>query len=94
MGQYVYYCEVKRQVHEYSPGVYKVVADRGFNSKWFPALNRLTNFSDRVWKQGPRGGVKIIKAPWHELWPQGYVTTSQKYMREFAWIKLRAKPIV
>ena len=93
MGTYTYYCEVKRQNREYSPGVYKVVANNGFNGKWFPVLNRLTNISDRVWKQGPRGGVKLIKSPWLGPWPVGYITTSEKYMREFAWVKLRAKSV-
>lgn len=92
MGQYVYYCEVKSRVREYPEGVYKVVADKGFNGKWFPILNRLTTVSDRIWKQGPRGGVKIMKSPSH-LWHTGYVTQNEKYMREFAWVKLQAKSI-
>lgn len=93
MGTYTYYCEVKDRIREYPPGVYKVVADNGFSGPWFPVLNRLTTVSDRVWKQGPKGGVKIIKAPWRYGWPMGYITTSQKYMREFAWIKLRARTV-
>lgn len=93
MGTYTYYCEVKSRVREYPEGIYKVVTDNGFNGKWFPVLNRLTTVSDRVWKQGPKGGVKIIKAPWSNLWPTGYITTNQKYMREFAWVKLRAKSV-
>lgn len=91
MGTYTYYCEVKNRIREYPEGVYKVVAVGDF--KWFPILNRILTVSDRVWKQGPKGGVKIIKAPWTNLWPTGYITTNEKYMKEFSWIKLKAKEI-
>lgn len=47
--------------------------------------------SESVWKQGPRGGVKIVRYPWHQHWPMGYIITNEKYMREFFWIKLKAK---
>ena len=93
MGTYTYYCEVNDRIREYPQGVYKVVADKGINHLWFPVLNRLTTVSDRVWKQGPKGGVKILKAPWNNLWATGYITTNEKYMREFSWIKLKAKEI-
>lgn len=91
MGTYTYYCEVRRRVREYPEGVYKVVADKGIDPRWFPALNRIITASDRVWKQGPKGGVKVVKAPWDHCWPFGYITTNKKYMKEFAWVKLRAK---
>ena len=93
MGTYTYYCEVKNRIREYPEGVYKVVADKGINARWFPELNRIITVSDRVWKQGPQGGVKIVKAPWSDLWPTGYITTNKKYMKEFSWIKLKAKEI-
>jgi len=93
MGRYTYYCEVKNRIREYPQGVYKVVADKGINHMWFPALNRLTTVSDRVWKQGPKGGVRIIKAPWCDLVPVGYITTNEKYMKEFFWVKMKAKEL-
>lgn len=93
MGEYTYYCEVKSQIREYPAGVYQVIAGNGSMGPWFPVLNRLTTVSDRVWKQGPRGGVQIIKAPWYTLCPVGYITRDEKYMREFAWAKLRAKTL-
>lgn len=93
MGTYTYYCEVKSRIREYPEGVYKVVADKGIDHMWFPVLNRLTTVSDRVWKQGPRGGVKIVKAPWSNLFPVGYVTQDEKYMKEFFWIKMKAKEV-
>ena len=91
MTQYTYYCEVKNRIREYPAGVYKVVTGDGRMGPWFPILNRLTTVSDKVWKQGPSGGVKIIKAPWRDNWPMGYITQNEKYMREFAWVKLQAK---
>ena len=93
MREYTYYCEVGSRIREYPAGVYKVVASNGINATWFPQLNRLTTVSDKVWKQGPKGGVKIVKYPWWNSWPIGYITTNEKYMKEFAWIKLRAKAI-
>ena len=91
VAEYTYYCEVKNRIREYPEGVYKVVANG--MGLWFPVLNRLTTVSDRVWQQGPKGGVRIIKAPWSELWPMGYITTNEKYMKEFAWVKLQAKEL-
>ena len=92
MDYYTYYCEVRTRIREYPEGVYKVVTGNRSMGPWFPTLNRLTTVSDRVWKQGPKGGVKIIKS---RSWPYplGYVTTDEKYMKEFAWVKLRAKAI-
>lgn len=92
MKQYTYYCEVQDRVREYPAGVYKVVAN-GVGT-WFPVLNRLMTVSGRVWKQGPKGGVKIVKHRWHNgAWPIGYITTNEKYMQEFMWIKLTAKEL-
>lgn len=93
MGQYTYYCEVKHPRVELAPGVYKIVADRDFNLGWFPQLNKVIQVSDRVWKQGPRGGVKIIKDRSWELYPMGYITTDEKWMKKFAWVKLSAKSL-
>lgn len=94
MGTYTYYCEVKSRVREYPEGVYKVVASKNFNDNWFSTVNRLITVSDRVWKQGPQGGVKVVKHRWYsDSYPVGYITTNEKYMREFAWIKLKAKEI-
>lgn len=93
MGTYTYYCEVKDRIREYPQGVYKVVADSKFSARWVPTANRLMTVSDRVWKQGPKGGVKIVKCRSWRSCPTGYITTNEKYMREFAWIKLKAKTV-
>lgn len=91
MGRYVYYCEVNHKKIDIAKGVYSVVADKGINHAWWPQLNRLITASDRVWKQGPKGGVKIVKASWSDLWPMGYITTDEKWMKKFTWVKLKAK---
>lgn len=93
MGTYTYYCEVGRDRSDYKAGVYKVVAEGGFHRPWFPQLNRVITVSDRVWKQGPRGGVKIIKDPEWGMYPRSYITTNEKWMKEFAWVKLKAKTL-
>jgi hypothetical protein len=90
MGHYTYYCEVNHKQIDMEKGVYSVVADKGINHAWFPELNRLITASDRVWKQGPKGGVKIVKSrDW--LYPIGYITTNDEWMKKFAWIKLKAR---
>jgi hypothetical protein len=94
MADYTYYCEVtdKRSSRPtFAPGVYRMVA--GDQRIWYTTLNHLITVSERVWKQGPRGGVKIIKSPWNQLWPAGYITNNEKYMQEFSWIKLQAKEL-
>jgi hypothetical protein len=93
MADYTYYCEVtdKRSSRPiFAPGVYRVAGDQ---RSWYTILNHLITVSERVWKQGPRGGVKIIKSPWNQLWPMGYITNNKKYMQEFSWIKLQAKEL-
>jgi hypothetical protein len=92
MDGYIYYCEVKKRHVSHPIGVYSVVADKSVNPKWYPKLNELITASDRVWKQGPKGGVKIIKSPdW--LCTSNYVTTSKQWMKEFFWVKLQAIPV-
>ena len=85
MADYTYYCEVKHRIREYPQGVYRVT------DSWYAIVNHLISVSDRVWKQGPHGGVKIIKS--RDLMPAGYITNNEKYMQEFSWIKLQAKEL-
>lgn len=92
MGRYTYYCEVQHLKVGLSPGVYKVVADKSINDRWFPQLNWAIGLSDRVWKQGPKGGVKIVKdRGWP--YPLGYITSNGPWMKKFTWVKLRAKEL-
>lgn len=93
MGCHTYYCKVRIKQEDVEPGVYCIEAHQNPTTKWFPRLQGMIRMSECVWKQGPKGGVKIVKFPWHRLWPTGYITTNEKYMKEFAWVKLRAKVI-
>lgn len=56
--------------------------------------NRLVTLSHKVWRQGPKGGVKIVKDK--ENWAHniGYVTKNEKIMKEFMWVKLQAQPFI
>lgn len=94
MRKYVYYCEVTKSRDDYGPGVYSVVTD-GSNRLWYPTLNRLLTLSERVWQQGPRGGVRILKEKFWSVkhYGYGYITSNPEAMREFAWLKLRAKAV-
>jgi hypothetical protein len=54
--------------------------------------NRLITISDKVWRQGPKGGVKIVKDRASRTHYVGYVTTNEKIMKDFMWVKLQAQP--
>lgn len=72
-------------------GVYSAA---GYMGAWIGRQSRLAMNSDRVWCQGPRGGVKIVKD--RRTYPggmYGYITNNKKAMKEFAWIKLSARHI-
>jgi hypothetical protein len=58
----------------------------------FTRYPRLIRESDRVWKQGPRGGVKLVKVKDHfwNQWPH-YIKHDSEEMKQFVWVKLRAK---
>ena len=58
---------------------------------WTPILRTLIQNSSKVWRQGPRGGVKIIKN--RNISCRGYVTTNQEQMKEFVWVKLQARAV-
>lgn len=54
--------------------------------------------SDLIWCQGIQGGVRLIHKNWRvnmadNFRKLGYVTTDEKAMQEFAWVKLKAKTI-
>ena len=96
MGRFTtYYCEVSKTREDIKPGVYNLVADRVIDGLWFAKLSRLTTVSDRVWKQGPKGGVRIIKEPFWgpTYYGHKYLTTNPRAMKEFAWVKLRARAV-
>ena len=52
--------------------------------------------SDYVWREGPQGGVKLVRQNgWtmDKYKPCVYITQNEEEMKEFAWIKLRAKTV-
>ena len=88
-GIHIYYCEITRSRQDLAAGVYSVATD-STNHRWYPRLNRLVTASERVWKQGPKGGVKIIKDRDWEA-PISYITNDNEWMKKFAWVKLKAQ---
>lgn len=88
MVDYHYYCEVTFDRADIKPGVYSFSSEK--NSRI--GYNRLITLSHKVWRQGPKGGVKIIKDRYAVFHPAGYVTTDEKLMKEFMWVKLQAQP--
>ena len=82
---YAYYCEVED--NQVWLGYGSPSDTRG--------LGMLFTASNRIWRQGPRGGVKIIKdirldATWGQMQPTQYVTKNQDLMKEFMVVKLKA----
>jgi len=89
----VYYFELSRQMDDgidrIAAGVYSAA---GYMGAWHGGQSRLALNSSRIWCQGPRGGVKIVKDRIN--YPggmYGYITNNNKAMKEFAWIKLSAR---
>lgn len=93
MGTHTYYCEIRIKQEDVEPGVYSIEAHENPATRWFPKLQGMIRMSERVWKQGPKGGVRIVKSRWPAMWRTGYVTNDEKYMTDFAWVKLSAKPV-
>lgn len=84
----VYYCEILNDYNwEFSKGVIMIP----FRREYFTKINRCVSFSHVVWKQGPRGGVKIIKDRIGTNY--GYVSKNEELMKEFMWVKLKAQPL-
>lgn len=53
---------------------------------------RLFRESDVVYCQGPRGGVRVVHVQdWLSQHPYGYIRQDSEAMKEFAWVKLRAR---
>lgn len=58
---------------------------------------KLIRESEQVWYQGPRGGVKLVKdsntEPWKWNYWAPYLRQDSEKMKQFAWIKLRARAL-
>jgi hypothetical protein len=79
-------------INSWKAGAYSAV---GYMGAWYGGQSRLAMNSDRIWMQGPRGGVKIVKdrINYYGGAYGGYVTNNKKAMKEFAWVKLSARPL-
>ena len=85
-----YYCEIPGDfTYEFSKGVTAIP----FKREYFTKIQRCISYSDRVWVQGPRGGVKIIKNRRDMTNVYGYVTNNENLMKEFMWVKLQAQTL-
>ena len=90
MAKNTYYFEVKDHPGDVLDGVYSCQAD--FMHHDLRVLGYF-QISHRVWRQGPRGGVKIIRDRGYDLYPTTYITNNPRWMTKFAWIKLKARPL-
>ena len=85
-----YYFEVSKDytdyIDTYAAGVYSAA---GYMGAWYGGQSRLAMNSDRVWCQGPRGGVQLIKG---DYWT-AYLRRDSEKMKQFVWIKLRAQDL-
>lgn len=88
VAEHTYYCEVTRERADIKSGLYTFSGP----SSSFLRYNRLVTLSDKVWLQGPRGGVKIIKDR-AGIRIQHYVTNDVEEMKEFMWAKLQAQTV-
>ena len=83
-----YYCELLDDyTWEFSKGVIIIPFRKEYRTK----IMRCISYSHRVWSQGPRGGVKIIKDRIGNDY--GYVTKNDELMKQFMWVKLKAQPL-
>lgn len=90
-----YYFELQQDrtdhIDSWKAGVY---SSPGRMGGYYGGQTRLSHNCDRVWMQGPRGGVKIVKDRIsYPVGMYGYVTKNEKFMKEFMWIKLKAKEL-
>ena len=82
-----YYCEITDENWEFPAGVISITFRREYMTK----ITRIISHSDKVWYQGIRGGVKIIKDKVGIEY--GYVTKNEELMKQFIWVKLKAQPL-
>lgn len=88
VGNPTYYCEVVADdTWEFPPAVYVIPYRHGYATK----IQRCISYSARVWLQGSRGGVKIIKDHFDSKF--GYITKDDKSIKNFMWAKLKARPL-
>ncbi len=79
-------------INSWKAGVY---SSPGYMAAWYGGQSRLSYNSDRIWMQGPRGGVKIVKdrINYYGGAYGGYITNNKTAMKQFTWVKLSARPL-
>jgi len=82
-----YYCVIEQAFVGIQPGVYRITGLEQVAHRL-----RYINLSNKIWRQGPKGGVKIIKDRIGFSYT-GYVTNKPEYMKEFMWVKLKAQAV-
>lgn len=88
--QGTYYCLVEEGNKKFKPGVYAIP----FSRVAYLTTRDFVTGSDRVWYQGPKGGVKAIKNKWADgIFFYGYITKNETEMKKFMWAKLKAQII-
>lgn len=96
MDNATYYCKINCQNEQWTPGVYSIKTSGNERGKVYSpstALRlNLIRYSDKVWREGPRGGVKIVKDRVGLKHRLTYVTNDPRSMEEYMWVKLSAKP--
>ena len=61
------------------------------NQRAVEGAGRYVRLADKAWREGPKGGVKLIKNRYDTF--RTYITTNPELMKEFMWAKLSAVPV-
>ena len=90
-----YYFELLKNrsdgINSWKAGAYSAA---GYMGAWYGGQGRLSMNSDRIWCQGPKGGVKIVKDRiGYPVGMYGYITNNKTAMKQFTWVKLSAQPL-
>ena len=87
---YTFYCVVSkdRPQLDISAGTYRFTSMSTYHRN-----TKMVMASDRVWRQGPKGGVKITKDRYWWSGGSPYVTKDEEKMKQFMWVKLQAQEI-
>ena len=100
MAKFTFYCRVDRDNPRrgIKAGVYSYGSEHDHRYMGWNQSSKaysLISSSGKVWRQGPLGGVKIIKNRNFDVddCGYGYVTTNEEQMKEFVWIKLQARAV-
>ena len=87
-----YYFEIENDytdgIDTWKKGVYSA---EGYMDAYYGWQTRTMHVSIRIWRQGPKGGVKIVKGCGQHGY--AYVTKDEEMMKKFIWVKLSAQPV-